>query len=270
MKSLIQPRGKLKFSDFFKAEDILGRMTCSNKKDAQNQLIEFLCERNNIYRKNLVQRRIAERENLQSTALGHGVAFPHARLEIKTPVQMVMGRLREGIDYNAIDKQPVRLIFMAVWRPDFPGLFSQIFGGLIEFLRVPAFREELMNAEDATGIHRLITEAEIKVSYQNEKINKAAHLLNLQELELRKRNTSYGNTRSIARKIKLLRSEIDIEILNRFDRLLQKTGLAIVEVTQGSCQNCHMKLSSGTRAILKRGKDIILCENCGHFIIDSE
>lgn len=270
MKSLIQTRGRLKLSDFFKAEDILGQMNSPNKKDAQDQLIDFLCERKNIYRKNLVRRRIIEREGLQSTALGHGVAFPHARLEIKTPVQMVMGRLPEGVDYDAPDGKPVRLIFMAVWRPDFPGLFSQIFGGLIEFLRVPAFREELMNAEDAAEIYRLITEAEIKVSYQNEKINKAAHLLNLQNLELRKRNKSYGNTPSIARKIKLLRSEIDVKILNRFDRLLQQTGLAIVSVSKGYCQNCHMKLSSGTRAILKRGNDIILCENCGHFIIDSE
>ena len=183
---------------------------------------------------------------------------------------MVMGRLPQGVDYDAPDAQPVRLIFLAVWKPDFPGLFSQIFGGLIEFLRVPAFREELMNAKDAVGIYQLITEAEIKVSYQNEKINKAGTLLNLQKLELQKRTITGGNTHSIDRKIKLLRSEIDIEILNRFDRLFQQTGTAIVTVAKGYCQCCHMKLSSGTRAILKRGNDVILCENCGHFIIDSE
>ena len=55
-------------------------------------------------------RALVMREELGSTGVGHGVAIPHVRLEqVKNPFG-IMVRLKEPIDFNAVDGQPVDLI----------------------------------------------------------------------------------------------------------------------------------------------------------------
>jgi PTS system nitrogen regulatory IIA component len=59
-----------------------------------------------------VTRQIAKREELGSTGLGNGVALPHARLkDLKIPFG-VLARLHHGIDFDAIDNQPVDIVFL--------------------------------------------------------------------------------------------------------------------------------------------------------------
>ena len=57
---------------------------------------------------------IWERENLGSTGYGAGTAFPHARVEGLTQVIGVFARLATPMDFNAVDRKPVDLIFMLV------------------------------------------------------------------------------------------------------------------------------------------------------------
>lgn len=55
---------------------------------------------------------IAKREELGSTGVGNGVALPHARLrDLKAPFGL-LARLREGIDFAAIDDRPVDIVFL--------------------------------------------------------------------------------------------------------------------------------------------------------------
>ena len=63
---------------------------------------------------------LQERESLGPTGVGHGVALPHARLPDLTEVVGVFIRLEQPIDFDAVDRQPVDLIF-ALFAPD-PGV----------------------------------------------------------------------------------------------------------------------------------------------------
>ena len=66
-----------------------------------------------------VSKEIAKREELGSTGVGNGVALPHARLRgLKTPFGL-LARLRRGIDFEAIDDQPVDIVFLLLM-PDAP------------------------------------------------------------------------------------------------------------------------------------------------------
>jgi len=59
-----------------------------------------------------VEREIAKREELGSTGVGNGVALPHARLRrLKAPFGL-LARLREGIDFEAIDGRLVDIVFL--------------------------------------------------------------------------------------------------------------------------------------------------------------
>ncbi|GAH36217.1 unnamed protein product, partial [marine sediment metagenome] len=118
-------------------ERIIPKLKATDKKSAISELIALLKKLKFVPESELVQKRISERENLETTALGNGIAFPHARLDMERKVEMVIGRSEKGIDFGAQDKKPVHVIFLAVWRPEFPGLLNHIFGSLIQYLREP-------------------------------------------------------------------------------------------------------------------------------------
>ena len=58
---------------------------------------------------------VQAREGLGSTALGRGVALPHARLAGNDPPVVVLARLRRPIDYEARDEEPVDLAILMLW-----------------------------------------------------------------------------------------------------------------------------------------------------------
>ena len=61
-----------------------------------------------------IYERLLERERLGSTGVGHGVALPHARIDGLTRAYGAFVQLARGIDYDAIDGQPVDLVFALV------------------------------------------------------------------------------------------------------------------------------------------------------------
>jgi mannitol/fructose-specific phosphotransferase system IIA component (Ntr-type) len=248
---------------------VIPKLKANTKKAALGELIAFLKKLKLIPKGDLVQKRIAERENLETTALGNGIAFPHARLESAEKVAMVIGRSEEGIDFGAPDGEPVRVIFLAIWQPEFPGLLNHVLGSLVQHLRDPDVREKLFVAETPEKIVSVLAGASQQAVESAAQVNKAQILWKLQQIMLEKKSGK-GSQRSLERKANLLRAEVDDAILHRFDRMLDRTGAAIVQVVGGACQNCHMHLSTGFHALVKQGKDVYVCENCGKFIIDAD
>jgi fructose-specific phosphotransferase system IIA component len=55
---------------------------------------------------------VLAREELVTTGVGHGVAFPHAKSETVTDVIFAFGRTVEGVDFGSLDGEPVRLVFL--------------------------------------------------------------------------------------------------------------------------------------------------------------
>ena len=64
---------------------------------------------------------LQERESLGATGVGHGVALPHARIPGLDRVAGLFLRLEKPMDFDAVDRQPVDLVF-ALLAPDSPGV----------------------------------------------------------------------------------------------------------------------------------------------------
>jgi PTS system nitrogen regulatory IIA component len=66
----------------------------------------------------LLLERLNEREEQQSTGIGHGLALPHAMLPGLEQTVVVVGRADRGLDFAALDAQPVDLFFLLLSPPD--------------------------------------------------------------------------------------------------------------------------------------------------------
>ena len=103
---------------------------------------------------------ILERERVSNTALGHDVAIPHARTEQCTEILIAVGRSAEGVDFEAKDSQPVRLVFLIGTPKQMVTEYLRVVGNLARLLRQDQLRQNLLDAPDATAFIRLIDQAE--------------------------------------------------------------------------------------------------------------
>lgn len=101
----------MKISDFLAPSGVMLDVRAKDKASLLRQLCAQAATRVGLD-VDEVTAQIAKREELGSTGLGNGVALPHARLKaLKTPFA-VLARLHHGIDFDAIDNQPVDIVFL--------------------------------------------------------------------------------------------------------------------------------------------------------------
>lgn len=98
-------------SDLLSGGPVLPALNCSSAKQVFSRLSNAMSEKTGVSERD-IQHAIMEREKLGSTAVGHGVVLPHARLPgISRPIGG-FARLITPIDFDAVDEQPCDLIFM--------------------------------------------------------------------------------------------------------------------------------------------------------------
>ena len=100
-----------KISDFLSPDDVLLKIRAADKEQLLQELAHLAAEKLKLPEENVVSE-LLKREGLGSTGMGNGVAIPHARFAaIARPFGMI-ARLKQPIDFDAIDGQPVDIVFL--------------------------------------------------------------------------------------------------------------------------------------------------------------
>lgn len=261
------PAFEVPLGELLTTDQIIERMECSTPKQAIELLVDRLVALKLIDKKTTAVKRIMERERLAPTALGSGVAIPHARMEVGDKPVFAIGRHTDGIAFDAPDDEPVKLVFLLLWQPERPGLFNQLFANLVTKLNNPQFRQGLIDANDAASIIDMLGGVQIQWMQNVETSLDGRMLLTLQNLEamLTKKGE---NKAKIERQIEIVRQDLDNSILWRYDRLKKLHGVAVVSAQNGVCNGCFMQLSSGFASEILKNPDLLfVCEKCGRFIM---
>ncbi|MEQ8898729.1 MAG: PTS sugar transporter subunit IIA [Roseovarius sp.] len=103
---------------------------------------------------------LQERESLGPTGVGHGVALPHARLDCVEEVIGAMVVLEKPINFDAVDRQPVDLVF-SLFAPSDAGVEHLKALALVSrTLRDPALCAKLRANSDPTTLYTILTESQ--------------------------------------------------------------------------------------------------------------
>jgi len=98
---------------------------------------------------------IQNRERLGSTGIGHGVAIPHGRMtELTTPIIAIVRHL-QGVDFNAIDGQPVHIVVLLLAPADEDQAHLELLAHLARILKSEKVRQAIMQANSAETIAAL-------------------------------------------------------------------------------------------------------------------
>lgn len=102
--------------------------------------------------------KLLEREQLGSTGVGSGVAIPHCKLEGLEEVVLAVGISRKGVDFGAIDTQPVRLFFVVVSPTGTPAAHLQVLAAISRWLKKDSHVSRLLALQDREKIYALLEE----------------------------------------------------------------------------------------------------------------
>ena len=99
---------------------------------------------------------VLKREELGSTGVGNGVAIPHVRLEqVKKPFGILM-RLREPIDFNAVDGQRVDLVCLVLLAKENEAVQLTALASIARRLRTPEVLQELRHAPTRVALYNVM------------------------------------------------------------------------------------------------------------------
>jgi PTS system nitrogen regulatory IIA component len=105
---------------------------------------------------------LKRRENLGSTGIGRGIAIPHCRSLVVNRLRIAFGRKPAGIDYNAIDDEPVRHFFLIVAPPlEVSNQYLPVLGKIAQFAKEPDVPERLSKLESPEDFLALLEEKSI-------------------------------------------------------------------------------------------------------------
>ncbi|WP_426959032.1 PTS sugar transporter subunit IIA [Muricoccus radiodurans] len=135
-------------ADLFPAAEAVLTLGPADKAELLEMLSAEAAHRVEHRRQDILQALIA-RESLGSTALGRGIALPHARLDWLDEPLAILARLDRPIDFEARDGEPVDLVFLVLWPEASSESFLPALSGICRALRDNQLPRQLRQARSA-------------------------------------------------------------------------------------------------------------------------
>lgn len=138
-----------------------GGSVVRGKVDALHHLADLLSPAIGVER-SLVEALLAEREQLQSTGIGDGVAIPHTAVEEAESQAAALILCPQGIEFESIDGQPATIVFGVVGPKRATGEHLRTLARISRLLRDPATRARLVSAPTPEAAYDLISQHDAK------------------------------------------------------------------------------------------------------------
>lgn len=273
----------MELTSFIMKSCILERMEATNKADAIKELTHLLFNKKKLKSVGPALEQILAREVTESTGIGRGVAVPHARVPGLKSLSCALGRVPEGLDFMAVDRKPVHLIFLICYPPTDQTTYLNFVATVARLLSDPKDLKTMMEAPTGDDMFSLLEVASLRFSELPEKHVKKiktdpaienvadghAELILLARLQLCQEMIANARTgkSEIRQRIEAIRALVSPRVLSHYDRLMKARAPALVPVEGDTCQGCFMRLPSKFVQQVRQDPDHIhTCMNCSRYI----
>ena len=146
----------MKLSKFSEENLIVFDLKAASKESVIEELVDLINVSNMVSDKDMLLKDIKDREELVTTGIGYGVAFPHAKTKSVKGIVIAFGRSNEGIDFEAIDHKPVILFFIIAAPEDAIGAHLNVMSRLSYLMKSEENRQILMTVTSPGEVLELI------------------------------------------------------------------------------------------------------------------
>ena len=147
----------MRLRDFFSPESIGLDLTVRTKPEALSAMVDLLGVEAGIG--DTLRRLLEKRELLGSCGVGRTIAIPHCRAPLIPELRLAYGRVKSGLQYDAIDGLPVHNVFLIVAPPvEASNLYLPVLGRLAQFAKGEDIPERLAGLTTVNDFFALLDE----------------------------------------------------------------------------------------------------------------
>lgn len=152
----------MKFADFICFKAVIPGLRAGDRDGVIAELVSALDKAGKLGKGNRedIIKAVIRREKEASTGLGRGVAIPHVKHPAVKDVVAAIGQSSAGIDFSALDKQPVYTVILLISPVDNPDKHLQAMENMFRHLQQEKFRKFLRQCQNAEQIEDLLREAD--------------------------------------------------------------------------------------------------------------
>lgn len=147
-------------SDLLSSLRVKVPLEATTKDELLGELVDVLVADRCVNDRDQVLDVVRERERVLSTGVGNGVALPHGKTDACTDLSIAAGVTREPVEFDALDSEPVRLIFMLVGPESAAGPHIKALSRISRLVRQPEIRRRLVESQDSEAFLKALRRAE--------------------------------------------------------------------------------------------------------------
>ena len=150
--------------DFLSKKAISVSLKSAKKEDTIKEMAELLIAAGEIEKKdkNKLIELLMAREALGSTAIGQGVAIPHAKVDCVKQLVAAFGLSQRGVDFDSLDGEPAYIFFLLVAPQDSAGPHLKALARISRLLKDKYFRDSLRQIKDVPSVIKIISQEDEK------------------------------------------------------------------------------------------------------------
>lgn len=152
----------MRITDLIRPEAVALGQNPKNKEQALNLLIDLHAKAGNITDKEVYKKGILEREDKGTTAIGEGLAMPHAKNRAVVKPALAAMTVPDGVDCQSMDKRPTNLFFMIAAPEERKDVHLEVLAHLNMMLMDENFRKHLLEATSTEDFLAIINQKEIE------------------------------------------------------------------------------------------------------------
>jgi PTS system nitrogen regulatory IIA component len=135
------------------------------KKSFLAEVADRMADQLDGLQSDLILTELLKRENVASTGIGNGIALPHACLPNFNRIVVALARIREGLDFDAIDGKPVYLAMFLLGPCSFENVHLQLLARTAKLLGNSIFYRSVLGASDPGEIISLFKATEMRIPF---------------------------------------------------------------------------------------------------------
>jgi nitrogen PTS system EIIA component len=147
----------MEIADILQPNGVIANLRAANKRQALQELAKRAAQLAGKPERAVLEV-LLERERLGTTGIGHGTAIPHGRMPDLPQIHALFARLEKPIDFEAIDNQPVDIIFLLLTPANSGADHLKALARISRLLRDKAICEKLRGTDRADALYALLTD----------------------------------------------------------------------------------------------------------------
>ena len=150
----------MKITDILNEENVQVNLAGTTKEEILNSMIDLAAQSSHVTDVEKMRTAIFDREKIMSTGVGSGFAIPHGKTDAVSNIVAAFATTAQEIDYQSLDEQPVRLIFLLVGRDTMVGPHIKLLSRISRLMNKEDFRKKLLGAGDVSSLLQIFKDEE--------------------------------------------------------------------------------------------------------------